>query len=187
MPVFFTALSEEKDIYLKAAILTMLLTGARKSEVLSMRWEDIDMALGTWRIPKTKADRPHYIPLPRQIKALLTSLPRMKDNPYVFVGAKSGGHIVDIKKAWGRIRERAKISDIRVHDLRRTLGSWMAAGGDSLLLIGRTLNHSQLKTTEIYARLQLDPIRAALQANAEKMLTIAVGDMNVMGGADNES
>ena len=94
---------------------------------------------------------------------------------------------MDIKKAWERIKERTKISDIRVHDLRRTLGSWMAAGGDSLLLIGRTLNHSQLKTTEIYARLQLDPIRAALQANAEKMLTIAAGDMNVMEGADNES
>ena len=182
MPVFFTSLAEEKDIYLKASILTMLLTGARKSEVLSMQWKDIDMALGTWRIPQTKAGRPHYLPLPKQIRALLASLPIMKDNPYVFVGAKSGGHIVDIKKAWGRIKERAKISDIRVHDLRRTLGSWMAAGGDSLLIIGRTLNHSQLKTTEIYARLQLDPIRAALQANAEKMLSIAAGGMDVLEG-----
>ena len=186
MPVFFSALAEEKDIYLKAAVLTLLLTGTRKSEALSMRWEDIDMTLGTWRIPKTKAGRPHYLPLPQQVKALLTALPRMKDNPYVFVGVKSGGHIVDIKKAWERIKERTKISDIRIHDLRRTLGSWMAAGGDSLLLIGRTLNHSQLKTTQIYARLQLDPIRAALQANATKMLSIA-GDMNVLEGADNES
>lgn len=175
IPAFFTALSEERDIYLKAAVLTMLLTGARKGEVLSMQWEDIDMALGTWRIPKTKAGRPHYIPLPQQIIALLTSLPRMKDNPYVFVGAKSGNHIVDIKKAWGRIQKRAGINDVRVHDLRRTTGSWLAAGGESLLLIGRALNHSQLKTTEIYARLQLDPIRIALQNNAERLLTIGGG------------
>jgi integrase len=61
---------------------------------------------------------------------------------------------------------------VRIHDLRRTLGSWLAADGASLLLIGKALNHTQISTTAIYARLQLDPVREALEANAQKMLSV---------------
>ena len=80
---------------------------------------------------------------------------------------------MNIAKAWTRIRARAGLTDVRIHDLRRTLGSWLAADGASLLLIGRALNHTQVSTTAIYARLQLDPVREALEANAQKMLSVS--------------
>lgn len=70
------------------------------------------------------------------------------------------------KKAWQRIRTQADVKDVRIHDLRRTLGSWLAANRYGLPLIGRVLNHSQPSATAIYARLDLEPVRAALEANA---------------------
>jgi integrase len=99
-------------------------------------------------------------------------LPRLHDNPHVFPGRDGKGHLVNIAKAWTRIRTRAGLTDVRIHDLRRTLGSWLAASGASLPLIGRALNHTQVSTTAVYARLNLDPVRTALDANAERMLAL---------------
>ena len=82
------------------------------------------------------------------------------------------GHLVEPKKAWQRIRSSANVPDVRIHDLRRTLGSWLAAQGYSLPLIGRALNHSNIATTQIYARLALDPVREALEQNATRMLGV---------------
>jgi integrase len=79
---------------------------------------------------------------------------------------------VNVAKPWRRIRQQAGLNDVRIHDLRRTLGSWLVAAGASLPLIGKALNHSNASTTQIYARLQLDPVRAALEDNAARMLTI---------------
>jgi hypothetical protein len=75
------------------------------------------------------------------------------------------------KQAWARIRKAAGVPDLQVHDLRRTLGSWLAASGYSLPLIGRALNHSNVSTIAIYARLNLDPVRQALEQNATLMLS----------------
>ena len=75
-----------------------------------------------------------------------------------------------MKRAWDRIRLKAGIHDVRFHDLRRTVGSWLAGSGESLQLIGKVLNHSDVSTTAIYARLNLDPVRQALERNATKML-----------------
>jgi integrase len=88
----------------------------------------------------------------------------------VFPGNGGTGHLVEPKKAWQRIRNRAGVPDVRLHDLRRTLGSWLAGQGYSLPLIGRALNHTNVATTQIYARLNLDPVREALDRNAELML-----------------
>jgi integrase len=173
LPKLFEALSEEPSPYVKTAFLLSLLTGARRGEVLSTRWADFDLDQGIWRIPHTKANRPHYLPLPRPVIAILQALPRLAGCPYVFPGRDGKGHLVNIAKAWTRIRARAGLTDVRIHDLRRTLGSWLAADGASLLLIGRALNHTQVSTTAIYARLQLDPVREALEANAQKMLSVS--------------
>lgn len=99
------------------------------------------------------------------------------------------GHLEEPKKAWQRIRERAKTKDVRVHDLRRTLGSWLAASGYGLPMIGRVLNHSQPSATAVYARLDLEPVRRALEANAQAMLEVernAAPDIakNVPGAVD---
>jgi len=91
----------------------------------------------------------------------------------VFVGQHGVGHLHDMKRAWDRIRVNAGIQDVRFHDLRRTVGSWLAGSGESLHLIGKVLNHRDVSTTAIYARLNLDPVRQALERNAEKMLSAA--------------
>jgi len=171
LPRMMKALKSEKNFYIQAAFLICLLTGARKMEVLSMRWEDVNLEEGAWRIPETKAGRSHLIPLPSPAIDLLQKLPLVHDNPYVFPGRT--GHLVNINKAWKRIRTEAKLEDVRIHDIRRTLGSWLAGSGASLPLIGKVLGHTQPSTTAIYARLDLEPVRAALESNAQRMLLVA--------------
>jgi len=175
LPKLFEALNEESNPYVKTAFLVALLTGARRGEVLAMQWADLDLEQAVWRIPHTKARRPHLLPLPEPVVSLLKELPPMLGCPYVFPGRDGKGHLVNIAKAWARIRGRAGLTDVRIHDLRRTLGSWLAANGASLPLIGRALNHTQVSTTAIYARLNLDPVRTALETNAQRMLALTKG------------
>ncbi|MEO7859215.1 MAG: site-specific integrase [Nitrospirales bacterium] len=170
LPHLLAALQQEPNPYVRGAFFVSLLTGARRNEVLSMRWADLDMGQAVWRIPETKADRPHRIPMPAAVLEELRRLPRLEGNPFVFCGRWGQHHLVNVSKPWARIRKEAGLLDVRIHDLRRTLGSWLAAAGSSLPLIGKALNHSQASTTQIYARLNLDPVRAALEANATRML-----------------
>jgi integrase len=182
LPTLFEALNTEPNPYTKTAFLVALLTGARRGEVLAMRWEDVDLAQAIWRIPHTKANRPHWLPLAQPVVSLLQALPHLYDNPYVFPGRDGKGPLVNLAKAWTRIRMRAGLTDVRIHDLRRTLGSWFAADGASLLLIGKALNHTQVSTTAIYARLNLDSVRTVLETNAQRMLALA--DPSLMAAVD---
>ncbi len=180
LPVFFAALSKEPSPFIRVALVTALLTGARRTEVLTMEWTHVSLSEGVWRIPDTKAGRPHIIPLPAPLIQLLGQLPRVPSNPFVFPGRHHHGHLVNIDKAWSRIRRLAKLDDVRVHDLRRTLGSWLAGTGASLPLIGKVLNHTQPATTAIYARLDLIPVRQALEQNAQHMLSSMTGMENLL-------
>jgi len=173
LPKLLAALRAEPNPYVRAAFFIGLLTGARRNEVLTMKWVDLDIQQALWTVPQTKAGRPHVIPIPKPALDELLRLPRLADNPHVFCGRWDRSHLVNISKPWKRIRKQAGLDDVRLHDLRRTLGSWLVASGASLPLIGKTLNHSNPSTTQIYARLQVDPVRAALEANAERMLTYA--------------
>ena len=172
LPRLWTALQHEPNPYVRGAFVVGLLTGARRSEVLTMQWEDLDIPHALWRIPDTKAGRPHTIPLPIPVIKDLLKLPRLNGTTYVFCGRWGKNHLINVSKPWKRIRKEAGLEDVRIHDLRRTLGSWLVAAGASLPLIGKALNHSNQETTAIYARLQLDPVRAALDANATRMLTV---------------
>ncbi len=172
LPRLWKALQAEPSPFVRGAFFVGLLTGARRSEVLSMKWADLDLRQGLWRIPDTKAGRPHYIPLPKPVIDELAKMPRLDGNPYVFCGRWGRDHLINVAKPWRRIRQEAGLNDVRIHDLRRTLGSWLVAAGASLPLIGKVLNHSQPATTAIYARLELDPVRAALEANAVRMLSV---------------
>jgi integrase len=96
----------------------------------------------------------------------LQKLPRLAGNDFVFCGRWGKSHLINVSTPWKRIRHEAGLDDVRIHDLRRTLGSWMVAAGASLPLIGKTLNHSRAETTQVYARLQLEPVRIALEQNS---------------------
>ena len=166
------SLAQEPSQYWRAYFALSLTLGTRKGELLGLRWTDIDFRQRTLRIPRTKAGRPHLLPLPSPTVSILESLPSRNTSEWVFPStASSTGHLVNPKVAWGRIRKAAKVPDVLIHDLRRTLGSWLAASGYSLPLIGRALNHTNVSTTAIYARLNLDPVRQALEQNATLMLS----------------
>ena len=170
LPRVFQALQEEKNEYVRLAFVTAILTGARREEVLTMRWEDVNVERAIWRIPQAGGAPPHIVPIPGLLVSLLHPLSKNSNNPYVFVGEGSQGHLVNVKRAWQRIRRRAEITDVRVSDLRRTFAAWLAAAGESWEVIAQALNFRSPATTAIYAQLRVDPIREALERNAKRMV-----------------
>jgi integrase len=164
------ALAKEPDWRWRAYFPLALMLGTRKSELLAMRWQDVDLNQRTWRIPETKAGNSHLLPLPSPAAAILETLPSRGQSEWVFPSEDSkAGRIVEPAKAWQRIRMRAGVTDVRIHDLRHTLASWLVAQGFNLPLIGRALNHTQVSTTNRYAHLALDPVRTALEQTAVLM------------------
>jgi len=166
------ALLEEPNWRWRAYFPLALMLGTRRNELLSVRWADVDLTQRTLRLPETKAGRPHLLPLPAPALAILDVLPSRGQSDWLLPSNSACGHIVEPAKAWQRIRKRAGVSDVRIHDLRHTLASWLVGAGYNLPLIGRALNHSQIATTERYAHLALDPVREALERNAAAMFPV---------------
>lgn len=162
LPRFFTALAEEPNEMLRDYVLLSLLTGARRSNVLAMKWEQINFARAEWRIPTTKNGTPQTVTLSPEALTILVNRKPTEAAGFVFPSTGKVGHLADPKKGWQRILERAGIADLRIHDLRRTLGSWQAKTGASLAIVGKSLNHKSPSTTAIYARLDLDPVRESV-------------------------
>jgi len=173
LPRLAQAINEEPNASARAALWLYLLTGARKTELLKAQWADVDWTRAELRLPDTKAGRTHYIPLSPPAVALLRDLPQTEGNPYVLPGKLPGAHLVNISKPWGRVRTAAGVADVRLHDLRRTVGSWLAQSGNSLHLIGRVLNHSNQSTTAVYARFGEDSVRAALDQHGARIMGAA--------------
>ncbi len=144
--------------YVIAAIRLLLLTGARLSEILTLEWRYVDLARGLLFLPDSKTgQRPVF--LNSGAIELLQHLPRQPGNPYVIAGATQGRHLVNLQKPWRRIRARAGIEDVRLHDLRHSFASIAAESGASLPLIGKLLGHTQMQTTQRYAHLVADPVK----------------------------
>ena len=173
LPRFFKALTDEPNSTIRNYILISLLTGARRSNVLAMRWKDINFERAEWRIEETKNGTPQTVALSPEAVEILQNRKPSDDAVFVFPGSGRAGHLMEPKKGWKRILERAGIEDLRIHDLRRTLGSWQAKTGASLAIIGKSLNHKNQNTTAIYARLDLDPIRDSVNKATGAMLAAA--------------
>ena len=114
-------------------------------------------------LPDSKTGR-KAIHLNAPALALLQTIPRLEGNPYVICGERAGRHLVNLEKPWRRIRAAAKLDDVRLHDLRHSFASVAASGGQSLIVIGKMLGHSQPATTARYAHLADDPVKAASNA-----------------------
>ena len=167
------AIDKEPNIYIRAVLWAYLLTGARKTELLRAKIADIDHYMKKLRLEDTKAGKPQAISLNEPAYALLTELPTIDDNPYLFPGRKKGRPLVNIDKAWRRIRKEAELEQVWLHDLRRTVGSWLANNGKSLHLIGQILRHKKTATTEIYARIAQDTTREAMEAHGKQIMGLA--------------
>ena len=235
VPYLFRAISEsdQRDYF-----LLLLLTGARRSNVQAMRWQDVDLADAIWRIGKTKNGTPQYVPLlPEAVTILEARMGAAEADheartdksivfcPFVFPGTGKTGHLVEPKKAWDTVRHKASfarlmdalhakgaiddaareairaeasrslgnaklkcqvlaashgldpklfdMTDLRLHDLRRTMGSWQAKTGASMAIIGKSLNHKSPQATLIYSRLDVDPVRQSMETAASAMFAAA--------------
>ena len=171
MPRFLEALSRETNPTFRDFVLIALLTGARRANAQAMRWEEVHLERATWEIPVTKTGDRHTVPLSPEAVTILRHRKEHSTSDWVFPSHGESGHLVEPKRAWKVLLERAEIQDLRIHDLRRTLGSWQAADGASLSIIGKTLGHKNVSTTAIYARLNLDPVRQAVNSATRAMLT----------------
>ena len=143
-----------------AAIGLLVLTGARLIEILTLRWQYVDFENEVLRLPDSKTGA-KLIYLNAAAINLLRTMPRMAGNPYVIAGKKPGARLINLQKPWRRIRGKANLADVRIHDLRHSFASVAAGTGMSLPMIGKLLGHSQPVTTARYAHLAVDPIRAA--------------------------
>lgn len=230
MPLFMNALEAEENEVARDFFYIALFTGARKSNTLQMRWEQIDWHNKTWRIPDTKNGDPVTIPLTSRAEKILEHRLKLSHgNPWVFPSSSSKqGHFHDPKKAWNRVRQRATLElwkqnpevqklieavkkdlsskdnygytilklfsaveakakqenielpiglmDIRLHDIRRTFGSWQAIAGASLQIIGKSLGHKSQQSTAVYSRLHNDPVKASIEKATESMFHFAKGE-----------
>ncbi len=222
LPRFFQALAAEPSDTVRDFFLACLLTGARRANVLAMRWDQVDLAEGVWRIPDTKNGDPQLVTLASQLVSVLEDRHTNVSGPWVFPGEGKTGHYAEPRKGWERILARAQalglvqaiataeawddpdvtraveialtqprqaqrlyadeirrhgldpeayaLSKLRIHDLRRTLGSWQARHGASLAIIGKSLNHKSVQATAIYARLDIDPVRDSVTRAVDNLL-----------------
>ena len=154
--------SNGKSANAVTAIRLLALTGCRKSEILTLRWENVALEEGELRLPDSKTGA-RVVSLPPQAVTLLAALPRMPRNPWVFPGRKPGTPIRDIHIVWTSIRARAGLDDVRLHDLRHSFASRALALGENLPMIGRLLGHSRIETTARYAHLARDTAHEAAE------------------------
>jgi integrase len=225
LPHFFAALAVEPLETVRDYIWISLLTGARRANVLGMRWRDVSLENAEWRIERTKNGEPQTVMLAPQAVEVLKRRKPQKPAEYVFPGPGEAGHLVEPRKTWKRVLARAQalwfvqalsdaagwhsdataqarseaiadpravltryatqakesgldpaafeLRDLRIHDLRRTLGSWQARAGASLAIIGKSLNHKSVQTTAIYARLDQDPVRQSVERATSEMFAAA--------------
>jgi integrase len=163
-----------------AAIRLLLLTGCRKNEILGLRWEWVDTGRGLLRLPDSKTGA-KAVPLGAPALVVLAGLPRRMGSPWVLPAAKGNGHLVGLPRVWGKIAKAAGLTGVRLHDLRHGFASVAVADGASLYILGKVLGHTQARTTEKYAHLDDDPVRAVADRTAKKIAAAMQGQ----GTADN--
>jgi integrase len=142
------------------AVRLLLLTGCRLNEIMKLRWADVDLAHAMLRLPDSKSGA-KTVQLGRAAVNVLFSIKRPPFNPHVITGTQPGKPLSDLQPFWQRVRARAGLKDVRLHDLRHTFASVAVASGQGLPMIGKLLGHSQVQTTARYAHLAGDPVAAA--------------------------
>ncbi len=159
---------------------TCLHTGARKSNVLSMRWDEIDFDMRTWTIPQSKFKNgdTHVVPLVDAAMDILIRRRASKASPWVFPG-RHVGHLRWTREAWRRVLNRAGIANLTVHDLRRTLASYMAINGANQYTIAKMLGHKDMRSTAIYARLDLSAVRRESERVSEKIQNLVAMPLQI--------
>ena len=171
---FFAALGKCDEVW-QDFFKLLLFTGARRGNALAAEWGEINFGTRIWEVPaeKSKVKKPLRICLSEPALEILRRRwgARQQDCQWVFPSYGKAGHLIEPKMVWAEILADAKIKDLRIHDLRRTLGSWMTGTGANLQMIGKQLGHgNDSRATAVYARLNIEPVAAAVNIAAEAML-----------------
>ena len=155
-----------------AAVRLLMLTGCRLSEIQKLLWEHVDLGAGELRLPDTKTGA-KVVYLGDPAITVLERIDRRDGNPWVIAGRKPGGHLTDLQHPWRRIRARAGIDDVRIHDLRHSFASGGLLVGEGLPMIGKLLGHTQVQTTARYAHLANDPVKSAANRIASRIAEVS--------------
>ena len=172
LPELWKAIEAEPNLYRRAAFKLYLFTGLRRNELLKIRWKDVDLTRAEIRLPDTKAGRSHTVALSQPALEILQQLPRQIGNAHVFPGRVAGEPLVNVAKSWRRIRKQAGLEDVRLHDLRRTVGAMMATSGTSVGVVGKVLNHTTPSATAVYARIAEPAARKALEEHGARVAAL---------------
>ena len=151
-----------------AAIRLLMLTGCRRNEILSLRWEDVDLDANELHLIDSKTGA-RAVPISPSAAKFLAELPRILGTPWVFPGKKPGAHMRNINGPWEIVRARAGIENVRLHDLRHSFASRALALGESLPMIGKLLGHTQIETTARYAHLARDSVQESAARIADSI------------------
>ena len=161
---------------LKHIVSMLILTGARKREVLDAQWQDFDVERSTWRIPVTKSGKARHVPLSDGALTVLSCVPINPHTAFVFANPATNKPFVSIFYSWNTARKQAGLADIRMHDLRHSFASLLVNSGRTLYEVQKILGHTQVKTTQRYAHLSqdtlLDAANAATRAMGAVMLPV---------------
>jgi integrase len=155
----YDAVCVSENTMLKYIVPMLILTGARKREVLDAQWVDFDLERRIWRIPTTKAGKARHVPLSDGVMHLLSTMPR--DSQWVFPNPDTSKPFVSVYCAWHTARTKAELADVRMHDLRHSFASLLINAGRTLYEVQHILGHTQVKTTQRYAHLSQDTLLAA--------------------------
>ena len=183
---FFEALDSEGDGDFRDYVFISIATGARRGNVLKMRWDELSLDGFSWRVAgeKMKNGDPLVIPLiPRAVEILQRRAENVTDHvahPWVFSGNTPAGHAGPFRARWPRFLLKAGVSGLRVHDLRRTLGSWMSSTGASTVMTMRALGHKTIDASLVYQRLELTPVRDAMATGISGLLKAAEPEKPLM-------
>jgi integrase len=152
----YEAVCKSENTMLKYIVPMLILTGARKREVLDAKWSDFDLSRRAWRIPITKSGKARHVPLSDGALTLLATMPRKSDCDWAFANPETGKPYVSIFYAWNTARQSVGLSDVRMHDLRHSFASLLINSGRTLYEVQHILGHTQVKTTQRYAHLSQD-------------------------------
>ena len=168
---------EDEGIELSSAIAAarlLILTGCRLGEIMTLQWEHVDLAGRALRLPDSKTGA-KVVHLGQPAIDVLTGIKKIDKNSWVIVGTLPGARLTDLQPFWQRVRARAGLKDVRIHDLRHTFASTAVASGQGLPMIGKLLGHTQVQTTARYAHLAADPVRLAADAVSSQIAASLLG------------
>jgi integrase len=163
------AVKASSNAQLRFIVGLLLLTGARKSELLFAKWEHVEVERKAWYIPDTKTGKPRHVPLSQAAIDLINALPKFEKCAWVIPNPETKEPFVSIKRAWDTARTEAGLAGLRLHDLRHSAASFMINAGIDLYAVGRILGHADHQSTMRYSHLANDTLLKAVEAGATGM------------------